>query len=111
VGMTESTRTVDEITTVQKKYYITSTSADIQTFAGATRKHWGIENSLHWCLDVGFREDECRIRKGNASENMAIVRHIALNMLKRESSSKKGIARKRLNAAQNDNYLENILGL
>jgi predicted transposase YbfD/YdcC len=109
VGMTESTRIVDGKTSVQKKYYIASIPPDIKNFSEGTRKHWGIENCLHWCLDVAFREDECRIRKGFASENFAIVRHIALNMLKNEKNSKKGIARKRFNAALNNNYLEKIL--
>lgn len=109
IGMSESLRYVDGKTSIQKKYYISSIQVDVALFAEGTRKHWGIENSLHWCLDVGFREDECRIRKGFAAENMAVVRHIALNLLKNEKNSKKGIARKRFNAALNNNYLEKIL--
>ncbi len=109
IGMTESLRYVDGKTSIQKKYYISSIQPNVSSFAEGTRKHWGIENSLHWCLDVGFREDECRIRKGFAAENMAVVRHIALNMLKNEKSSKRGIAGKRFNAAISDNYLEKIL--
>lgn len=109
VGMTESTRTINGKTTVQKKYYIGSIPSDIKSFSEATRKHWGIENSLHWCLDVAFREDECRIRKGFAAENFAIVRHIAINMIKKEKNSKGGIERKRFNAALDNDYLEEIL--
>lgn len=109
IGMTEYMRNIKGKTSIQRKYYIISIAHDVIVFAGATRKHWGIENSLHWCLDVGFREDECRIRKGFAAENMAIVRHIALNLLKNEKNSKKGIARKRFNAALDNNYLEKIL--
>jgi predicted transposase YbfD/YdcC len=109
VGMTASQRLVKGVLSIQRKYYIVSISPDVMVFANGSRKHWGIENSLHWCLDVGFREDECRIRKGCAAENMAIVRHIALNMLKKEKTTKKGIARKRFNAAISDEYLELIL--
>jgi predicted transposase YbfD/YdcC len=109
IGMTESHRTIDGETSVTRKYYIASIKGDIKMFSKATRKHWAIENSLHWCLDVAFREDECRIRKGNASENIAIVRHIAMNLLKNEKSSKKGIKRKRFNAAIDSGYLEKIL--
>jgi len=109
IGMTESLRHVGGTNSIQKKYYIASIPPDVIAFAGATRKHWGIENSLHWCLDVGFREDECRIRKGFAAENMAVVRHIALNMLKNEKTSRRGIAGKRFNAALNNNYLEKVL--
>ena len=109
IGMTDSQRLVNGVLTIQKKYYIVSIQPDVMVFANGSRKHWGIENSLHWCLDVGFREDECRIRKGCAAENMAIVRHMALNMLKKEKTTKKGIARKRFNAALSDEYLELIL--
>lgn len=109
VGMTESHRTENGKTTVKKKYYISSIQPEINTFSKAVRKHWGIENSLHWCLDVAFREDECRIRKGYASENFAVVRHIAINMLKREKTSKRGIAGKRLTAALDDKYRMKVL--
>lgn len=109
IGMTESLRHVGGKNSIQKKYYIASIPPDVIAFAGATRRHWGIENSLHWCLDVGFREDECRIRKGFAAENMAVVRHIALNMLKNEKTSRRGIAGKRFNAALNNKYLEKVL--
>ena len=59
------------------------------------RAHWGIENSLHWVLDIGFREDESRIRAGNAAENMNVARYIGINLLKQEKSCKMGIASKR----------------
>lgn len=111
IGMTESTRNIHGKISVQKKYYITSITPDEKIFATATRKHWGIENSLHWCLDVGFREDACRIRKGAASENIAIVRHIALNLLRNEKTSRRGIAGKRFNAALDDKYLMKVLGI
>lgn len=109
VGMTESYRTENGKTTVKKKYYISSIQSGISTFSKSVRKHWGIENSLHWCLDVAFREDDCRIRKGYASENFAVVRHIAVNMLKREKTSRRGIAGKRLTAALDDKYRMKVL--
>ena len=73
------------------------------------RNHWGIENSCHWVLDVAFREDASRIRKDNAGENFAIVRRIALNLLKAEKSAKLGVANKRLKAAWDNNYLITVL--
>ena len=75
----------------------------------AVRNHWGIENSLHWVLDVTFREDESRIRKDNAPENFAVLRHIALNMIKRESTLKKSIKSKRLRAGWDNAYLLKVL--
>ncbi len=71
--------------------------------------HWGIENSLHWRLDIAFREDESRIRKGNGAENLAILRHIALNLLEKEDTAKVGIKNKRLMAGWDDSYLEKVL--
>lgn len=109
IGMTISTRNIDGKISEQTKYYISSCKADIKTFSEATRQHWGIENSLHWCLDVGFNEDDCRIRKGFASENLAVVRHIALTMIKKENTSKRGVVGKRFNAAINNKYMEKVL--
>ena len=73
------------------------------------RSHWGIENSLYWVLDVFFREDESRIRKGKAPENFAVLRHIALNMIKKEKSSKKSTKSKRLRAGWDTEYLLKVL--
>jgi predicted transposase YbfD/YdcC len=80
-----------------------------QRFGHAIRSHWGIENSLHWVLDVCFREDESRIRKDNAPENFAVLRHIALNMIKRETKLKKSIKSKRLRAGWDNDYLLKVL--
>ena len=77
-------------------------------FGNSVRSHWGIENSLHRVLDVAFREDESRIRKGNAAENLATVRHLALSLLKQETSNKRGIALKRFKAALNTDYLAKV---
>lgn len=87
------------------RYYILSTYPSGRRFAEAVRGHWGIENSLHWQLDVTFQEDQCRIRKGHADENFSILRRTALSLLKNESSEKVGIKNKRLLAAWDDDYL------
>ncbi len=73
------------------------------------RSHWGIENSLHWQLDVTFQEDQCRIRKGHADANFSSLRRTALSLLKNESTLKVGIKNKRLAAAWDDAYLEKVL--
>ena len=93
----------------KQKFYIMSDIKDIYEFSQAVRSHWGIETSLHWCLDVGFREDENRARKDNVAENLNIIRHMTLNMLKKEKSAKAGIARKRLKCAWDENYMEKVL--
>ena len=80
-----------------------------KTIERAIRKHWAIENSLHWVLDMAFREDECRKRKDNEAENFAILRHITLNILKQEKTYKRSIAGKRLRAGWDNDYLERIL--
>ncbi len=93
----------------ETSYYIGSIKNDAKSFGHAIRSHWGIENSLHWVLDVSFREDESRIRKENAPENFAVLRHIALNMIKRDTSLKKSIKSKRLRAGWDNDYLLKVL--
>ena len=77
----------------------------------SVRSHWWIENYLHWVLDVGFREDDCRITKDNAPQNFAIIRHISLNLLNQEKPSKTRAKNKRLRAGWDDEYLTNILAV
>jgi predicted transposase YbfD/YdcC len=91
------------------RYYISSANLSAQRLAEATRAHWHIENSLHWCLDVAMNEDGCRIRRDGAAEVFAGVRHIALNLLKKETSFNKGVRAKQLKAARNESYLEKVL--
>ena len=102
-------REVDGMISNDKAYFISSLESDATKLANAIRAHWSIENKLHWCLDIAFREDDCRVRKGNASENLAILRHIAINLLKREKTLKGGIQTKRLKAAWDHNYLLKVL--
>lgn len=94
----------------QVRYYLTSSSASAEKLLEMTRAHWSIENSLHWVLDIAFREDESRLRKDNGAENFAIIRRIALNLLKQDNSIKVGIKNKRLNAGWNHAYLLKLLG-
>lgn len=89
------------------RYFITSLS-DLSKFANAVRKHWGIENSLHWCLDMTFHEDYSRIRKDHSAENMAVVRHIALNILKSYPENI-SLARKRRRCSYDDDFLATLL--
>lgn len=91
------------------RYYILSKYVSARRFADAARGHWGIENSLHWQLDVTFDEDQCRIRKGHADQNFSILRRTALSLLKNESSQKVGIKNKRLVAGWDEDYLEKVL--
>lgn len=109
LGMVESIREVNGKTSQETRYYISSLDCCAQIFGDAVRSHWGIENSVHWVLDIAFREDESRIRKGFGPENFAAIRHIALNLLKENKSFKGSIKSKRLNAAMDPNYLEEVM--
>lgn len=91
------------------RYYILSKYVAARRFAEAVRSHWGIENRLHWQLDVTFQEDQCRIRQGHADANFSILRRTALSMLKNESTLKVGIKNKRLTAGWDDSYLRKVL--
>lgn len=91
------------------RYYILSKYVSARRFANAARGHWGIENSLHWQLDVTFDEDQCRIRKGHADQNFSILRRTALSLLKNESSQKVGVKNKRLVAGWDEDYLKKVL--
>jgi len=109
ICMVQRERQFDHKTEIETSYYIGSIENKAERFAYAVRSHWAIENSLHWVLDVTFREDESRIRKDNAPENFAVLRHIALNMIKKETSLKKSIKSRRLRAGWDNDYLRKVL--
>lgn len=112
VGMVESERTLGEETSREVRYFISSLPGDdAKQFAAAVRRHWEVENNLHWVLDVAFREDESRVRKDNAPENMAMLRHVALNLLKGDKSTKAGIQTRRKKAGWDEDYLVRLLGI
>lgn len=96
-------------TQVSYRYFISSWQGSAEDFLGYIRGHWHIENGLHWVLDIAFREDESRIRNHHAPENMAVLRHLALNLLKQDNSVKVGIATKRKMAGWDNHYLSKVL--
>jgi predicted transposase YbfD/YdcC len=102
-------RQVNGKASVETSYLISSLDNQAPTLAKAVREHWGIENGLPWCLDIAFREDHCRVRKDHAPENLAILRHLATNRLKRTTSLKGGMQTKRLKAAWDHGYLLKVL--
>ena len=93
----------------EDRFFISSLSGQAQQLLGAVRAHWGVENNLHWVLDIAFREDDCRVRKDQGPQNFAVLRHIALNLLKAEKTSKRSIKSKRLQAAWKTDYREKVL--
>lgn len=111
IGMVISERDTGKKVSKEARYFICSIPKDAKLFAKSVREHWGIENKVHWVLDIAFREDESRMRKGDSAANFSIVRHIALNMLRHEKSVKLGIKNKRLNAAWDNEYLLKVLGV
>jgi predicted transposase YbfD/YdcC len=109
LGMAMNVTVRDGKETSEVRYYILSTFPNGRRFAEAVRGHWGIENNLHWQLDVTFAEDDLRIRRGHGPANMSILMRTALALLKKETSNGRGIATKRLAAGWNESYLEKIL--
>ena len=104
----ESQRGVDGKIARETRFYIGSIATDVACFARAVRDHWGVENELHWSLDVAFREDDCRVREPAARENLAVLRHIALTRLKNDNT-KLGIKNKRLKTGWDERYLTKLL--
>lgn len=105
----QSERYLEDKHSVETRYYITSLAATAAPLLNITRTHWAIENSLHWVLDIAFREDESRLRKDNGAQNFAVLRHIAFNLLKQDDSLKVGIKNKRLRAGWDHDYLLAVL--
>ncbi len=109
IGYTLSERTIGEETSIDYRFFLTSLDGGVEEFATSVREHWQVENSLHWVLDVGFREDESRVREGYGAENMAMLRKMALNLLKQDKSIKAGIKSKRKVAGWDHDYLLKLL--
>ena len=105
----QSDRRVSDERSIEDRYFIASYQGTAAHILRDARTHWQIENSLHWVLDIAFREDESRIRKGNGPQNFAVLRHIALNLLKHNTTSKLGIKNRRLRAGWDNNYLRSVL--
>jgi len=109
IAKVESERRIGQKTSVMVRYYITSLGCNAEQVLGSVRSHWRIENSFHWILDMAFREDESRVRKGYGAQNLALLRRLALTLLKREKTVKAGIKAKRFNAACDNSYLIKVL--
>ena len=107
IGMMHSKVEQNGEVTEENHYHITSLT-DVNEYADSARSHWGVESSLHWCLDVTFREDHSRIRADHSAENFCVVRHIALNILK-NMDDKMSVARRRRHCAYDDAYLEKVI--
>jgi predicted transposase YbfD/YdcC len=110
IALIEAERTLGDKTSVERRVFISSLAGEsAEKIASAARKHWAIENSLHWVLDVAFREDESRARKDHSAENLATIRHIAMNLLKQDTSAKVGVKGRRLMAGWDERYLFRVL--
>lgn len=109
IVMVERTRHLWNKVTHEVQFYLSSLPADAQNLGNAIRTHWGIENQVHWTLDVTFNEDNCRIRSGNSPRNLALLRRMALNALNQEKSLKRSLRQKMKRAAMNNDYMMTVL--
>lgn len=109
IGMIEAERRTAQGTTVKRRYFISSLESNAKQLLHSARTYWGIENKLHWILDLAFREDDSRVRKGDGPQNMAVLRHIALNLLRQEDTAKISIRAKRKKAGWDNDYLLKVL--
>jgi len=107
--MVESYRTEKGKTSIEHRFYLCSKKLTAKKFGNIVKEHWGIENRLHWKMDVGMNEDACPIHRGHAAENLSLVRHIAMNLLKEDKSFKKGIKAKRFKAGLDEVYALKVL--
>jgi predicted transposase YbfD/YdcC len=109
VAMVVAERRIGSGTARESRYYLSSLPGDAARIGAAVRGHWGIENRLHWVLDIAFREDESRVRQGHADQNLAVLRRLALNLLRQETTAKMGVKAKRLKAGWDHAYLLKLL--
>ena len=109
IGLVEAERRVGDTVTIEQRHYLLSAPLAAAAFAAAVRHHWGSENRVHWVLDVTFREDACRVRADHGAQNLAVLRHFALNLLRQERTRKGSLATKRFVAALDDTYLATVL--
>jgi predicted transposase YbfD/YdcC len=111
MAMVKRQRRIEDKVTSETQYYISSLPNEAKRILQVARSHWGIENSLHWVLDVAMGEDDSRVRKGHAPENLALLRRVALALLKQEKTAKVGVKAKRHKAGWDENYLMKVLGV
>ena len=111
-AVVESERLIHGKTSFERRFYISSLPADAQRLSRAIRSHWSVENRLHWCMDVAFADDQMRARTGHAAHNLAVLKHITLNLIRLDPTPRKGgIKARRLIAATSDYYRAQILGI
>ena len=111
IGMVESIRSVKGKSSIERRFFLSSLPRDAKRFAKSVRGHWGVENALHWSLDVTFREDSSRARTMNAAQNVATLRRIALNLVKKTPRKNVSLRQKLLLAALDDGFLKQLLGI
>jgi len=111
VACVRSERTTAGETTTETRFYLSSAASNAERLANAIRSHWGVENQVHWVLDVVFADDSSRVRIDHSAHNLAIIRHIVLNMLRQETTLKTSLRQKRLRAGWDDTYLLKVLQL
>ena len=109
IGMVEAETKREGKAMHERRYYLSSAKLDATTFAQAVRGHWGIENQVHWVLDMVFDEDHSRMRERNSATNVAMIRRMALNMLRQDQTDKLSLRRKRLRAGWDHDYLRHLL--
>ncbi len=109
IGLVRGEHRIGAERSVEERYYLRSHPLPARAFGDAVRSHWGIENSVHYVLDVAFHEDQSRIRQGLAAENFAVLRHIALNLLRQQTVKRKSIKGRRVRAAWDTDFLLRVL--
>jgi predicted transposase YbfD/YdcC len=109
IGRVQAERRIGTERTREDRFYLLSRPLSARAFGETVRSHWGIENQVHWVLDVTFHEDQSRIRAGYAAENFAVLRHIALNLLRQQATKRSSIKGRRLKAAWDTDYLLQVL--